>query len=240
VKNKLQNLKSGISAFDESLGGLPAGSIILFLGEADTGMTTCAQQILYQGLRDGRPAVYFTTGRSWEDVVAEMSEFGWGLDNYFDQRKMWFIDSFGMRKDRTEGEVSWDIGPANLLAKEFPRVVTPLGTCTLVVDNFSDVVRSGPFPAIEATLKTLQAHVRATGSIYLLLANKGIHSDHVENTVKRLSDGVVDLSTEPFGGEEYARKMRVVKMPGPMTDMKVYAYRLGPSGIELAELHRVK
>jgi len=65
----VQNLKSGISAFDESLGGLPGGSIILFLGEADTGMTTCAQQIMYQGLLDGRPAVYFTTGRSWEDIV---------------------------------------------------------------------------------------------------------------------------------------------------------------------------
>jgi len=34
----LQNLSSGISAFDESMGGLPSGSIILFLGEADTGM----------------------------------------------------------------------------------------------------------------------------------------------------------------------------------------------------------
>jgi len=45
-------------AFDESIGGLPSGSIITFLGEADTGMTTCAEQILYQGLTEGRPAVY--------------------------------------------------------------------------------------------------------------------------------------------------------------------------------------
>ena len=236
----MQNLRSGISAFDETLGGLPNGSIILFLGEADTGMTTCAQQILFQGLTDGRPCVYFTTGRSWEDVVAEMSEYGWGLDTYFDQRKMWFIDSFGMKRDRVAGEVSWDIGPANLLAKEFPRVVTPLGCCTLVVDNFSDVIRSAPFPAIEATLKALQANVRSNGGIYVLLANKGIHSDHIENTVKHLSDGVVDLSTEPFGSEEYARKMRVLKMPGALADMKVYAYRVGPGGIEMAALHRVR
>src|SRR5436309_11099382 len=104
----MANLTSGIPAFDESLGGLPAGSIILFIGEADTGMTTCAQQILYQGLRDGRPGVYFTTGRSWEDIVGEMEGFGWGLDAFFQRRKMWFIDSFGMKKERTAGEVSWD------------------------------------------------------------------------------------------------------------------------------------
>jgi KaiC/GvpD/RAD55 family RecA-like ATPase len=233
-------VKSGISAFDESLGGLPKGSIITFLGEADAGMTTCAQQILYQGLIDGRPAVYFTTGRSWEDIVSEMSLYGWSLDRYFEQRKMWFIDSFGMKREKASGEVSWNIGPANLLAKEFPHVVAPLGACTLVVDSLSDVIRSAPFPAVEQTLKILQAHVRESGGLYVLLANKGIHSDQVENTVKHLSDGVVDLSTEPFGSEDYARKMRVLKMPGAFTDMKVYAYRVGPAGIEMAALHRVR
>jgi len=236
----LTSLRSGIAAFDESLGGLPASSIVLFLGEADTGMTVCAQQILYQGLLDGRPGVYFTTGRSWEDVVAEMGVFGWGLGGFFEQRKMWFIDSFSMKRERAAGEVSWDIGPANLLMKEFPKVVTPLGTCTIVVDNLSDVVRSAPFPAVEQTLKMLQSHVRATGGLCVLLGSKGIHSEHVENTVKHLSDGVVDLSTEPFGGEEYARKMRVLKMPGVLAEMKVYAYRVGPAGIEMAALHRVR
>ena len=236
----MASLRSGIQAFDDTLGGLPAGSIILFLGEADTGMTACAQQILYEGLLESRPGVYFTTGRSWEDVVAEMGVFGWDLNEYFEQRKMWFIDSFSMKRERASGEVSWDIGPANLLMKEFPRVVAPLGACTLVVDSLSDVIRSAPFPTVEATLKTLQAHVRATGGLCVLLGSKGIHSEHVENTVKHLSDGVVDLSTEPFGGEEYARKMRVLKMPGVLADMKVYAYRVGPAGIEMAALHRVR
>jgi KaiC/GvpD/RAD55 family RecA-like ATPase len=222
------------------MGGLPKGSIITFLGEADAGMTTCAQQILYQGLIDGRPAVYFTTGRSWEDIVSEMSLYGWSLDRYFEQRKMWFIDSFGMKKEKASGEVSWNIGPANLLAKEFPHVVAPLGACTLVVDSLSDVIRSAPFSAVEQTLKILQAHVRDSGGLYVLLANKGIHSDQIENTVKHLSDGVVDLSTEPFGSEDYARKMRVLKMPGAFADMKVYAYRVGPAGIEMAALHRVR
>lgn len=236
----MASLRSGIQAFDDTLGGLPGGSIILFLGEADTGMTVCAQQILYQGLLEGRPGVYFITGRSWEDVVAEMGVFGWGLTEYFEQRKMWFIDSFSMKRERAAGEVSWDIGPANLLVKEFPRVVAPLGSCTLVVDSLSDVVRSAPFPTVEATLKTLQAHLRATGGLCVLLGSKGIHSEHVVNTVMHLSDGVVDLSTEPFGGEEYARKMRVLKMPGVLADMKVYAYRVGPAGIEMAALHRVR
>jgi len=236
----LASLRSGIQAFDDTLGGLPGGSIILLLGEADTGMTVCAQQILYQGLLEGRPGVYFITGRSWEDVVAEMEVFGWGLGDYFEQRKMWFIDSFSMKRERAAGEVSWDIGPANLLVKEFPRVVAPLGSCTLVVDSLSDVVRSAPFPTVEATLKTLQTHVRATGGLCVLLGSKGIHSEHVVNTVMHLSDGVVDLSTEPFGGEEYARKMRVLKMPGVLADMKVYAYRVGPAGIEMAALHRVR
>lgn len=236
----MASLRSGIQAFDDTLGGLPGGSIILLLGEADTGMTVCAQQILHQGLLEGRPGVYFITGRSWEDVVAEMGVFGWGLTEYFEQRKMWFIDSFSMKRERAAGEVSWDIGPANLLVKEFPRVVAPLGSCTLVVDSLSDVVRSAPFPTVEATLKTLQTHVRATGGLCVLLGSKGIHSEHVVNTVMHLSDGVVDLSTEPFGGEEYARKMRVLKMPGVLADMKVYAYRVGPAGIEMAALHRVR
>src|SRR5713226_1140549 len=187
----MANIRSGIGAFDESMGGLPSGSIITFLGEADTGMTACAEQILYQGLTEGRPAVYFTTGRSWEDVVGEMAVFGWNLDSYFEKRKMWFIDSFSMKKERISGEVSWDIGPANLLMKEFPRVVTPLGRSTLVVDSSSDVIRSAPFPAVEQSLKMLQLHVRSTGGLCVLLASKGIHTEHIQNTVMHLSDGVV-------------------------------------------------
>src|SRR5881296_3965964 len=93
----VQNLKSGISAFDESLGGLPGGSIILFLGEADTGMTTCAQQIMYQGLLDGRPSVYFTTGRSWEDIVSEMGVYGWTLERFLKRGKCGLLNSFGLK-----------------------------------------------------------------------------------------------------------------------------------------------
>src|SRR5439155_22714944 len=109
------------------MGGLPSGSIILFLGEADTGMTTCVQQIMYRGLLDGRPAVYFTTGRSWEDIVAEMTLYGWGLERYFDSPKTLFIDSFGMKKEKALGMVHWVIGAANLLAQEFPQVVAHSG-----------------------------------------------------------------------------------------------------------------
>src|SRR5207247_2824542 len=140
---------------------LPGGSIILFLGEADTGMTTCAQQILYQGLLDGRPSVYFTTGRSWEDIVSEMGVYGWTLERFFEQRKMWFIDSFGMKREKVSGELSWDIGPANVFPKEFPRVVAPLGVCRLFVYSLSDVIGSAPFAGAEPPLQLFQARVRA-------------------------------------------------------------------------------
>src|SRR2546422_5922367 len=119
------------------MGGLPSGSIILFLGEADTGMTTCVQQIMYRGLLDGRPAVYFTTGRSWEDIVSEMNLYGWGLERYFYSRKMCFIDSFGMKKEKASGMVNSDIGPATLLAKGIPLVVAPPRACTLREDTSS-------------------------------------------------------------------------------------------------------
>src|SRR3989442_15465609 len=105
----MANIRSGIGAFDESIGGLPSGSILTFLGEADTGMTTCAEQIPYQGLSEGRPAVYFTTGRSWEDVVGEMAAFGSNLANYFVKRKMWFFDSFSLKKERISREISMGI-----------------------------------------------------------------------------------------------------------------------------------
>src|SRR5437667_12582642 len=109
-----------------------------------------------------------------------MAVFGWSLDSYFEKRKMWFIDSFSMKKEKISGEVSWDIGPANLLAKECPRVITPLGTTTIVIDSLSDIIRSAPFPAIEQTQKKLQNHVRTQEGSALLLASKGIHSEHLE------------------------------------------------------------
>jgi flagellar protein FlaH len=64
-------ISTGNGALDEALrGGIPAGSLTLIEGEARSGKSTLARQIIWEALRDGRIVTLFTSENTARSMAA--------------------------------------------------------------------------------------------------------------------------------------------------------------------------
>lgn len=84
-------VQSGIEGLDKLMeGGFVKESVCLIAGQTGSGKTIFAMQYLLQGLRSGDSCVYITLEQSVDDILSDMSKFGWKeeLEKYIKQGKM--------------------------------------------------------------------------------------------------------------------------------------------------------
>lgn len=75
---KVETIPTGIDAFDQEVGGLPAGTFTLVAGGEGTGKTTLALQFLCQGLENGE-RVFLITSDTPEKWLLGAEAFQWPL-----------------------------------------------------------------------------------------------------------------------------------------------------------------
>lgn len=91
-----ERVETGIPGFDELIeGGLIRGSTYLVAGQTGTGKSIFSVQYILNGLRKGEPGVYITLEQSMEEILADMSRFGWEneLKKYIDAGKLAIVSS---------------------------------------------------------------------------------------------------------------------------------------------------
>lgn len=91
-----ERVETGIPGFDKLIeGGLIRGSTYLVAGQTGTGKSIFSVQYILNGLRKGEPGVYITLEQSTEEIIEDMSKFGWGeeLKKYMDSGKLAIVSS---------------------------------------------------------------------------------------------------------------------------------------------------
>lgn len=79
----VERVETGIPGFDKLIeGGLVKGSTNLIAGNSGTGKTLFCMQYLWNGLQKGENGVYITLEQKPEDIVADVSRFGWDFSKY--------------------------------------------------------------------------------------------------------------------------------------------------------------
>jgi len=74
----IERVTSGIPGLDKLMeGGFVKGSINLIAGQTGTGKTIFGCQFLLEGLRNGEAGVYLTLEEREEDILNDVSRFGW-------------------------------------------------------------------------------------------------------------------------------------------------------------------
>lgn len=88
---EIERIESGILGLDSLIeGGFVKGSTNLIAGTTGTGKTTLSCQYILHGLRNGQAGVYITLEQSQDDILADVSTFGWDkeLKKYIEQGKL--------------------------------------------------------------------------------------------------------------------------------------------------------
>lgn len=84
----VERVETGISGFDKLIeGGLVKGSTNLIAGNAGTGKTIFCMQYLWNGLQKGESGVYVTLEQRPDEIVADVSRFGWDISKYITSGK---------------------------------------------------------------------------------------------------------------------------------------------------------
>ena len=94
-------VSSGVSGLDSLVeGGLPAGRLYVLSGPPGSGKTTLSTQFLVEGARQGEAGLFVSMHESREDIVEDMSGYGFGFDRAIGTDRLTFVDVFSSEGKR--------------------------------------------------------------------------------------------------------------------------------------------
>jgi circadian clock protein KaiC len=231
-------VESGIPGLDTLLdGGLPAGKVVLILGEPGTGKTILSSQYLHWGAtRRSEKGVYVGLNEPKPRFMAEMAALGMDFPKLEKDNKFAYIDATEVRRIPEQARVGRipvggrELGLVNLIDL-VQQGIDKLSPQRVVVDSISDLVFR--FPNIEerrpAVLDIVEV-LQSTGTTCLLtseLPSTGI--DRVLQPEEYLAEGVILLRMLKDG----ARSLQVLKMRGTKVDTMPRPYVIKANGFEV-------
>ena len=231
-------VESGIPGLDSLLdGGLPAGKVVLILGEPGTGKTILSSQYLHWGAsRRNEKGVYVGLNEPKTRFMAEMAALGMDFAKLEKDNKFAYIDATEVRRIPEQARVGRipvggrELGLVNLIDL-VQEGIDKLSPERVVVDSISDLVFR--FPNIEerrpAVLDIVEV-LQSTGTTCLLtseLPSTGI--DRVLQPEEYLAEGVILLRMLKDG----ARSLQVLKMRGTKVDSIPRPYVIKANGLEV-------
>lgn len=221
-------VSSGVSGFDELVdGGLPTGRLYVLSGPPGSGKTTFSSQFLVEGIRQGENCLFVSMHESKEDIVNDMSGYGFGFDQAIRTDRMTFLDVFsteGKRLFQLPGNRRDGSNVANRLtgyieSKDISRVVVD---STMLLQHFLDDADSN-------TVQFLTA-LKRTDATTILISEMTDPSSYTDEHY--LAHGVVFLHNFlEDGGME--RGVQVLKMRGTDIDTDIHELSFSDEGISV-------
>lgn len=195
-------MKTWVEGLDKTLGGLPAKSVILMMGEPGSGHNLLAQQILYlHALKEDKSA-YFTTFKSDVVVRESFENYGWKLKSLEKAKRWEFVDLRSLKGNQS-------------FRKKISASIQK-GHWTLIDSLSHLLMRQNPEQAFDV-VETLLDGSRKYGGVHFLILTKGMHSSQTEMAVQEFVDGVIEFVLQEVGGGINRRirvkKMKAVHMP---------------------------
>lgn len=93
----IERIESGIPGLDPIMeGGFVKGSANLVAGQTGTGKTIFCAQFLLHGIRNGEKCVYITLEEQEDEILADISRFGWDKEfrEAIDKKQLLLISEF--------------------------------------------------------------------------------------------------------------------------------------------------
>lgn len=243
-----QFVTTGIMGLDVQLGGgIPPGTTLLLIAESGAGAEIFTKQFLYGGLNSGESAFYFSSERSIEEVKADMKHFGWDVSKYEETQMVKFIDAYTPRfinilPQKLRSRIS---------AKEFLKAgFDPLNQLKTtvsqnhesryrgVIDSISYFLREYGLNSVIEVIELMSSIGKLTGGIHLIVIGAGLHDDITLNTVKYLTDGMIEFYVKERGSQ-IERGLVIRKMRGMIVPNKFIGFDITHRGIELETTTRV-
>lgn len=233
---------SGVPGLDELLGGgIPAGRVVLVVGEPGAGKTILCSQFLNNGIQLlNEPGIFVSLEEGKTDYLREMKAFGWEFEAAEAKKKFLFIDASPIR--HAPGEVK--IGKLSIGKKEFSLAslietirtnASVLNAKRITVDPASSLAIQFSQPSERRTalldlVETL-SELSATCLVATELSSVGLQGRRIQ-LEEYVAHGVILMQTLKVG-RTMVRTLQVEKMRENPIDRQPRPYRITEKGIEV-------
>lgn len=239
---------TGISGLDMQLGGgVPTGTTMLVLAEPGANADLFARQFVQGGLLNNEDVYYFTSEHPVQEIISDMQGMKLDVRKYIDNGLLEFVDAYSPRfYNVLPKEYTNTISAKDFLKKGTDSMNILKGTVVQkrvnkyrgVIDSISYFLRSYPLNSVMDVIEVMSSVGKATGAIQLILMTSGMHDVAVENNMKHICDGVIELRLREHGSE-IERTILIRKMRGMLVPNRTIPYVVTLKGIELETTTRV-
>ncbi len=233
TKHFIKRIKTNIAGFDAlAKGGLPEGRTVVVSGSAGSGKTLFGLEFLYRGIVDlGEPGLYVTFEERQEDVLREVSGFGWDLGKLEKQGLLAFVDASRVAENQTEvGE--YDLGA---LIARIKFGVGKVKARRVVIDGIGSLfLRYQSNASVRRELFRIIAALRQLGVTTIITAERV--SDAEPTSRFGVEDFVADSVIYLYNtvvGRQRERQIEIIKLRGGSHQTGKHPFLITDGGITI-------
>lgn len=199
-------IPSGITGFDaltagDGIGGIPENTVTLVYGPPKSGKSIFCYQFMYNGLLQGEPCLYITTDYGIKQFQQNTNDFGWELDNYFQDETLYLIDAIssvsGSKIMETDTYLSSSVhNPTDIMVKlgvgtRFISQKSP--RFRSVLDSLTTLMAFNQELLIVRVLTAYIMRIKEAGGTAIVTYTEGSADSKVETMLKSIVDNIIKL-----------------------------------------------
>ncbi len=237
----MKKFSTGITPLDAQLGGgFPSGSVILLLEVPGAGADVFSFHFAVAGVNNNEKILYITTNDTKEQILQNIRLY-FALDNGVADR-IEFLDLVSARLLQ-QGEVKSDVKAFLRQMKHDPlkHVRTTIANSDhdrVILNSLSYFVLNYTSDDVVELINELSLKAKKNDSVVLILMTKGIADERLENTIKFMADGVIEMAINE-SGNEIQRVLKILKLKRVLVPKSILRYDLTERGIRMESVMRV-
>lgn len=227
-------------------GGIPDRTTTILHSHPGSGAEVLSWNILYEGLKDGADAIYFTSNQIPEDIIEDMTFFGWDVKPYYN-RTLRFIDAFTPRYQEYTDEqmAAFKIFAQDLTAVDqiehalFDEIKKTRGQCRCIIDSLSFILQNNDADMVSEFFDRMRMMAQRFGGIYVFILVDGMHNKKIETTLPYMADNVIHFSRKVVGYHFMELFMNIYKFKKMVYNTRNIVYHIGREGLVIDMKERI-
>ncbi len=237
----MKKYSTGITPLDAQLGGgFPSGSVILLLEEPGAGADVFSFHFAVAGINNNEKVLYITTNDTKDQILQNIKLYFALEDGVADRIE--FIDLVSSRLIQQTDSTS-DVKAFLKQMKHDPlkHVKTTIRSCNherIILNSLAYFVLNYNAEDVVELINEMSLTAKKNDSVILLLMTKGIADDKLENTIKFMADGIIEMTINE-SGNEIQRLLKILKLKRVLVPKSILRYDLTDRGIRMESVMRV-